>query len=90
MNRAHIIVKGLVQGVFFRAFTKQTADRLKISGWVRNSPDGSVEAVAEGEDEALKEFVSLLKAGPPKARVDKADVEYSKAKEEFLGFEIRR
>lgn len=90
MKRAHIIVAGLVQGVFFRAFTKEVADRLKISGWVRNIPDGSVEAVAEGSELALKEFVSELKRGPPKARVDKAAVEYSVAKSEFFGFEIRR
>lgn len=90
MKRVHIIVTGLVQGVFFRAFTKETADRLKISGWVRNLPDGSVEAVAEGSEKVLEEFISELKKGPPKARVDKATVEYSGAKNEFFGFEIRR
>ncbi|MCK4555333.1 MAG: acylphosphatase [Candidatus Aenigmarchaeota archaeon] len=90
MQRAHIIVKGLVQGVFFRAFTKETADRLGLSGWVRNLADGSVEVVAEGEEQALKEFVSCLKKGPPKSCVDKVQIEYSGAKNEFIGFCISR
>lgn len=90
MQRAHIIVKGLVQGVYFRAFTKETADRLGLSGWVRNLPDGSVEAIAEGEEQVLKEFVSGLKKGPPKSCVYKVQIEYSDAKNEFLGFCIRR
>ncbi len=90
MQRAHIIVKGIVQGVYFRAFTKETADRLGISGWVRNLPNSSVEAVAEGEEQALKEFVSRLKKGPSKSCVDKVQIEYSGAKNEFIGFCISR
>ena len=90
MQRAHIIVKGLVQGVYFRAFTKEAADHLGLIGWVRNLPDGSVEAVTEGEEQILKEFVLCLKKGPLKARVDEVQIEYSVAKKEFSGFCIRR
>ncbi len=90
MQRAHIIVKGLVQGVYFRAFTKEAADHLGLLGWVRNLPDGSVEAVTEGEEKILKEFVSYLKKGPLKARVDEVQIHYSVAKKEFSGFCICR
>lgn len=90
MQRAHIIVKGLVQGVYFRAFTKEAADHLGLRGWARNLHDGSVEAVTEGEEPILKEFVSYLKKGPLKARVDEVQIEYSDAKNKFLDFCIRR
>ena len=90
MQRIHIIVKGRVQGVYFRAFTKDAGDHLGLMGWVRNLFDGSVEAVAEGEELLLKEFVSYLKKGPLKACVDEVQIEYSDAKNEFLDFCIRR
>lgn len=90
MQRVHIIVNGLVQGVYFRAFTKETADRLGLSGWVRNLPNGSVEAIAEGEEQILKDFVSDLKKGSLKARVDEVQIEHSDAKKEFPDFCILR
>lgn len=84
-----MIVTGLVQGVFFRAFAKETADRLNIAGWVRNLADGSVEIVAEGKESVLDGFVSALKKGPPKSRVDKVRIDYADAKNEFSGFTVR-
>ncbi len=69
-----IRVSGLVQGVFFRASTKQKADSLKITGFVRNEPDGSVYIEAEGSDEDLKRFVQWCHQGPPNARVDECEV----------------
>lgn len=67
--RRHLIVRGRVQGVFFRAHTQEMGRKLGLSGWVRNLPDGSVEIAAEGEEEKMKEFLSFCRQGPPLARV---------------------
>jgi len=67
--RAHVIVKGLVQGVFFRAFTREVASSLGLKGWVRNLWDGSVEAVLEGPKDRIELALERLKEGPPSARV---------------------
>lgn len=75
MPRKHIIVKGRVQGVFFRAHTAQVAQRLGLKGWVRNLPEGSVEIMVEGEEEKLKEFLAFCHQGPPLARVEEVIVE---------------
>jgi acylphosphatase len=68
--RVNLLVTGKVQGVFFRQSTLQQAQRLSLSGWVRNLPDGSVELEAEGESLALEALVRWAKVGPPGARVD--------------------
>ncbi len=68
-----IRVSGIVQGVFFRASTKEKADSLKISGLVRNEPDGSVYVEAEGDEETLKQFIQWLHQGPPPAHVAKCE-----------------
>lgn len=67
-------VEGKVQGVWFRAFTRDAATRLGLSGWVRNDPDGAVSGVAQGEDHAVDAFVEALREGPPRARVDAVHV----------------
>ena len=67
--RAHVFVSGMVQGVFFRQKTKQQAESLGVNGWVRNLPDGRVEAVFEGEEEAVKALVKYCNHGPSSARV---------------------
>ena len=69
MKRMLIRVSGKVQGVFFRASTKEQADRLRIAGVVRNEPDGSVFIDAEGQPEALVLFADWCRQGPPRARV---------------------
>ncbi len=69
-----IRVEGKVQGVFFRAYTRENAVRLGVTGWVANREDGSVEGVLHGSGAALGELVGLLRHGPPDARVDKLDV----------------
>ena len=69
-----IKISGQVQGVFFRASAKQKADSLKLRGFVRNEPDGSVYAEAEGEEHNLKSFVEWCKKGPQQAFVEKCDV----------------
>jgi acylphosphatase len=68
------LIRGRVQGVGFRYFTEAAAAREGVQGWVRNLPDGGVEAAAEGEAEALERFERAIRHGPPGARVDRVDV----------------
>lgn len=82
MKRAHVKIYGRVQGVWFRAHTKEMAERLGIKGWVRNVPDGSVEAVFEGDDEAVEKIIEWCHHGPPLARVKKVEVSYEEPKGE--------
>jgi acylphosphatase len=70
LTRLYLTVTGRVQGVGYRWFVRQLAESLRLSGWVRNRDDGSVEAEAEGDPGALTEFVARLKDGNPAARVD--------------------
>jgi acylphosphatase len=78
MKRAHVFISGRVQGVWFRASTKDRADELSLRGWVRNLPDGRVEAVFEGDDRAVEEMVEWCRHGPPMARVDGIEISYEK------------
>ena len=77
MKRAHVVVHGAVQGVFFRVETRDRARSLGIGGWVSNAADGSVEAVFEGEDEHVESMVSWCSRGPSGARVDDVDVTWA-------------
>jgi len=79
-----------VQGVLFRREITDIARRVGITGWVRNLPDGRVEAVAEGDKEMLEELVGFCRVGPSGARVSGVDVEWSEFKGEFRGFKIIR
>jgi acylphosphatase len=87
--RAHVFVNGRVQGIFFRQETKHEADRHGVSGWVRNLSDGRVEAVFEGEEEAVKALIEFCKRGPPMARVTNVDLTWENYKGEFDGFRIK-
>ena len=69
-ERRSLLIEGLVQGVGFRWYARETARRLNVLGWVRNLPNGQVEAQAEGPPETLKKFIEELKTGLPFARVD--------------------
>lgn len=89
MKRVRVFVSGKVQGVFFRAYTKEKADELGIKGWVRNLPDGRVEAVFEGTDDKVDEMVKWCWQGPPHARVENVEVREEDYKGEFDIFEIR-
>ncbi|MFZ3073394.1 MAG: acylphosphatase [Thermodesulfobacteriota bacterium] len=88
--RAHVVIEGLVQGVFFRDNTRETASSNGISGWVRNNPDGTVEAIFEGEEEAVKKTVEWCRKGPNGARVERVDVRWDEFMGEFYGFDIIR
>jgi acylphosphatase len=83
------IVTGRVQGVGYRFFAERAARELGVRGWVRNLPDGSVEAVAEGEDEAIARFLERLRRGPLGSRVE-ALAEEDRALTGFSSFEITR
>jgi acylphosphatase len=84
----HVRVTGRVQGVFFRAWTQQQANSLEINGWVRNCPDGSVEAHLEGEQWAVQRLIELLRQGPPSAVIEQ--VTDTEAEFERSGvFEVR-
>lgn len=82
-------IHGDVQGVGFRAFTRNHAWRLGLRGYVRNVVDGTVEVVAEGEREALQTFLSILNDGPRYGRVSRVDAEWAEATEEFRDFGVR-
>lgn len=87
--RAHVIIHGLVQGVYFRASTRDEAVRLGVGGWVRNLPEGSVEAVFEGEKIKVEEIVGWCYKGPPGAEVTKVDLKWESYKGEFKHFDVR-
>jgi len=87
--RAHVYVSGRVQGVFFRSETQDEALRRNVTGWVRNLPDGRVEAVFEGEKEAVEKLIEFCKRGPPGARVTKVEVAWEPYTGEFKDFKIR-
>ncbi len=87
--RCHIFVAGRVQGVFFRAFTRDVAESLGLKGWVRNLFDGRVEAVLEGSKELIEEALKKIKVGPPAARVDNIDLNWNEPVENLPDFRIR-
>jgi acylphosphatase len=81
-------VTGRVQGVFFRAWTRDRARQLGICGWVRNCDDGTVEALFDGSEQAVERLIELVRDGPPGARVDDLSVACVEP-EDIQGFEIR-
>lgn len=87
--RAHVFVSGMVQGVFFRSETRDEAVRQGVTGWVRNLPDGRVEAVFEGEKDDVDRLVEFCRRGPPGARVAGVDVSWGEYTGEFRGFRVR-
>ncbi len=74
MERLAFVVRGRVQGVWFRASTREIAERCGVSGWIRNRQDGAVEGEVQGTQEALGRFREFLADGPAHARVDEVDV----------------
>lgn len=88
-KQARVFVSGRVQGVFFRAEAKNMADSLGLTGWVRNLPDGRVEAVFEGEEDKIKEAIRWCHKGPAFARVDDVRVEWSDSLEGYRSFQIK-
>lgn len=87
--RAQILVSGLVQMVFFRSYTRQKAQDLGLTGWVKNLADGRVEALFEGDRETIEKMIEWAKKGPPSAQVDGCEVNWQEYKGEFEDFEIQ-
>lgn len=86
--RAHVFIAGRVQGVSFRWFTQHKAQELKLTGWVRNLWDGRVEAVFEGEEDAVRRAVAWCYTGEPPARVTDVDVTYGPPTGEYHYFQV--
>jgi len=87
--RAHVIISGRVQGVFFRMKTLEEARKSGVSGWVRNKYDGTVEAVFEGEKALVDSVIQWCRQGPPMSKVDNVKLERQSYTGEFSGFSIR-
>jgi len=86
--RAHLLITGRVQGVFFRMETKRAAEARGVNGWVRNLPDGRVEAVVEGEVDQVQSLIEWCGHGPARARVDSVDTHQEPARNAFTDFRI--
>jgi acylphosphatase len=90
LTRAHIYVKGRVQGVGFRAHVEYHAQQIGVTGWVRNVGYDTVESVAEGNREKVERFIEAMKQGPSMSRVDESTVAWEETTREFREFEVRR
>lgn len=89
LKTLHLLVKGRVQGVFFRATAKEQADLLRLSGWVKNTDAGDVEVLVRGEASAVEDFVKWCEKGPKRAMVESV-ARTEMETETGDGFEIRR
>jgi acylphosphatase len=89
MSTVHLLIKGKVQGVFYRASAKEVADELQLTGWVKNTSEGDVEAMVTGSNEPLQQFISWCKQGPARAVVNDVQVTF-KEEEQFDTFKIAR
>ena len=87
-SRAHLIISGRVQGVCFRIETARAARPLNVRGWVRNLPDGSVEALFEGEKADVERAIQWCRKGPPRARVDQVQVHDEPYRGDLKAFDI--
>lgn len=91
MKKANrLIIQGTVQGVFFRQFVKENADKMGLRGFVRNLPEGNVEIVAEGEGETIERFLNIMKKGPEHSQIRNVIVEERKWSGDFNEFKILR
>jgi acylphosphatase len=89
-TRAYLKIRGRVQGVYYRASMVQEAQKLGLTGWVRNCDDGSVEAVAEGTQTTIESLIAWCHQGPTGARVDAVEVRWEAPEHSFAGFFVRR
>jgi acylphosphatase len=87
--RVHLFIEGRVQGVFYRAFTREIAHRLRLSGWAKNLRDGRVEAVFEGEKRTIEEAIRECRTGPPGAQVTNIDIQWEPYSGDEDGFSVR-
>jgi acylphosphatase len=85
----YVVISGEVQGVWFRASTKKKADELGITGWVRNTPDGKVDAVFEGDESQVNRMIKWCHQGPPLSKVEKVEAKIQDPIKGFNSFKIR-
>lgn len=90
VRRVHLVIKGLVQGVSYRASAQDEARRLGVRGWVRNLRNGDVESIAEAAPETLETFITWCRRGPEEARVENVVVADSKDTEALTDFQVTR
>ena len=88
-SRVRVVIEGRVQGVFFRAYARDQAAQFKLTGWVKNLPDGRVEAVVEGSCEQVEVFVNWCHTGPVNAKVTGVTLEKQEYRGEFQTFSVR-
>jgi len=88
MKQFHLIISGDVQGLGYRAWMRREAQRLGITGWVKNRQDGAVEAVIQGEEEDVKKLIEKAKLGPDVSWVEKVDIQDMPVNENLLDFQV--
>ncbi|KYK20422.1 acylphosphatase [Thermoplasmatales archaeon SM1-50] len=86
----HVVISGRVQGVWFRASTKEKADELGLTGWVKNTNDGKVEAMFEGEETKLDKMIDWCWKGPPLAKVSRVEIKQKRHGNQFTDFVVQR
>lgn len=89
MQQAHVFISGSVQGVGYRQFVKSTAKKLGLTGWVRNSEDGGVEVVLQGEKDMVEKMIALCKQGPFLSEVKQIGFEWEEGPESYSDFSIK-
>jgi acylphosphatase len=89
IENVHVVISGKVQGVWFRASTKQIAKQLGLTGWIRNTSDGCVEAVFEGEECLINKMIKWCHQGSPLSKVNNVEVKNQEPTNEFSDFSIR-
>ena len=87
-KRCHILISGKVQGVYYRAYAKTNAEKVRVTGYVKNMPDGRVEVVAEGDEFDVLSFIQFIRSGPPSSVIEGFDVEWLPASGEFKDFQV--
>lgn len=90
MQQAHVFISGTVQGVGFRYFVRSNAQKLGLTGWVRNTEDGGVEAVMQGDKEKIEEMIGLCRKGPMLSEVEHIGFEWEEEEEKFDDFRIEK
>ena len=88
-SNVHVLISGRVQGVWFRASTKQKAEQLSLTGWVRNTSGGNVEAVFEGDENLIQEMLEWCHHGPPLANVENVEIKNQEPTKGFDDFSIK-
>ena len=90
MPTVHLIIKGKVQGVYFRASAKDVADEIGIKGWVKNTEEGNVEAMVSGNNDQVQKFIEWCRTGPRRAIVHHVDIIHKEEDESFSAFHVIR